>query len=82
MLVKTVPYEILIRYDENGKFMGASSATHELVIADDGITVVARKIVGPIPYASPADPAFVAVLGQALSDALSAYSQLQSKTSL
>lgn len=79
MLVKTVPYEILIRYDENGNFKGASSSTYDLVIADDGITVMARKIVGPVPYASPADPAFVAVLGQALSDALAANSAIAAK---
>ena len=79
MLSKTVPSEILIRYDDSGNFQGASTATLTLVIADDGMTVVSRTLNGLTPYASPADPAFVITLGQALSDALAANTALQAQ---
>lgn len=79
MQTKAVPNEILVRYDDSGAFQGAYTGTLTLVIADDGVTVISRTASGLTPYASPADPAFVAVLGQALSDALAANTALQAQ---
>jgi len=79
MQTKTIPNEILIRYDDSGVFKGASFATQMVVIADDGVTIISRTASSLVPYALPADPAFVAVLGQALSDALAANTALQAQ---
>ncbi len=70
MQTKTVPNEILIRYDDSGVFQGAHVTLLTLVLADDGVTVIARQRGDTQQLTPQSSPTFAATLGQALNDAL------------
>lgn len=73
-----VPNEILVRYDENGKFQGAHVGYLKL-IRDTSGTIVHREPSTLIPISRPTDPAFVDVLSKVLTDALTENNELKAQ---
>jgi hypothetical protein len=70
----TTPYEVLIRYGPDGKFQGAHVQTMRTV--KDGDEVLAQTVGDAQSLGDESDPAFKAVLGQALADAISTHAGL------
>ena len=73
-----VPNEILIRYDDDGKFQGAHVA-YLKVLRDSDNKIIHRDSGSPQPIKSPLDPVFRNILGTALTDALVAHQDSQMK---
>lgn len=73
-----VPNEILVRYDENGKFQGAHVAYLKL-IRDASGAVVHREAQNLLPISRPTDPAFMDVLSKVLTDALTENNELKAQ---
>ena len=75
-----VPNEILVRYDENGKFQGAHVAYLKL-IRDASGAVVHREAQNLLPISRKDDPAFMDVLSKVLTDALTENNELKAQIS-
>ena|ERR1051326_3226960 len=78
METKVVPYETLIRYDENGKYKGACTTMRGLLLGDDGL-VIASKELNTTDLGAATDPAFLEVLGTITADALVRCNELQAQ---
>jgi len=70
MFKKSVPYEILIRYDENGDFKAAHVQMMTIIFEDDKKTIIARSLESVKPLTEDSEPAFADALGKAAADAL------------
>lgn len=73
-----VPNEILVRYDENGRFQGAHVAYLKL-IRDASGAVVHREAQTLVPISRKDDPAFMDVLSKVLTDALTENNELKAQ---
>lgn len=73
-----VPNEILVRYDENGKFQGAHVGYLKLIRDASGV-IVHREAQTLIPISRKDDPAFMDVLSKVLTDALTENNELKAQ---
>ena len=65
-----IPYEILFRFGAAGEFAGAHQQFREVILEEDGVTVIAERILPASPFGS--DPEFPSLdlLGATLTAAL------------
>lgn len=80
MSVSLVPNEILVRFDENGKFQAAHTCDLKLIKDETG-AIVHRELMSPKPISTRTDPAFIRILGTTLTKAISGHRELSDKIS-